>query len=189
MRIHKPAGEYLVLFISLLALFLSVFLIEFRVMKHTGGVFMYPLDDTFIHMSVAKMVAFHDTWGISANEFESASSSILYTIILASIFKIFSANVVIPFIINAIAGVALLIALQRWLRKENLPARAQLIILILIIFLTPIPVLIVTGMEHTLQCLFSFFQLDGKQQPGSKYKKKYTLVPGFIGSTCMCNKV
>ena len=52
------------------------------ILRATGGVFMYPLDDPFIHMQVAKNLAFHQTWGIFPGEFASASSSLLYTLLL-----------------------------------------------------------------------------------------------------------
>ena len=67
-----------------------VLLLELSVLKLTGGITMYPLDDTFIHMQIAKNLAFHHTWGIVPGEFASASSSLLYTLILAFLFKVFS---------------------------------------------------------------------------------------------------
>jgi len=107
-------------------------------------------------MSIAKNLALHHNWGISSNQFQSASSSILYTLILSALFKIFSVNTLIPFIVNLIAGIILLYVIQQRLHKENISAVAQLFILLAVIFFTPLPALIISGMEHTLQCLFSF---------------------------------
>jgi len=149
-------AQWLVTGIALAALFIPVALIEADVLHHTSGIFMYPLDDTFIHLSVAKNVALNGTWGINRSEFASASSSVFYTILLATCFRIFSVSVIIPFIINVVAGLVLIIAIQRWLQKQNISAIAQLVILLCIIFFTPLPTLIISGMEHTLQCLFSF---------------------------------
>jgi hypothetical protein len=145
-----------VLILSLCALIIPIVLIEFNVLKFTNGIFIYPLDDTYIHMSIAKNLALHNNWGISANEFQSASSSILYTLILSALFKLFSVTVIIPFIINLVAGIILIIVIQQRLEKENIRFVFQLIILLLVIFFTPLPVIIISGMEHTLQCLFSF---------------------------------
>jgi hypothetical protein len=81
-------------------LLLTVFGLYFSIRRATGGVFMYPIDDTFIHMVVARTVALHGNWGISGHEFESASSSILYTLILAGLFKVFSVNFFMPLAVN-----------------------------------------------------------------------------------------
>jgi hypothetical protein len=149
-------NEYFVIIIALTAVFIPVFLIEMQVLHNTSGIFMYPLDDTFIHLSVAKNLALSGNWGINKYEFASASSSVFYTVLLAICTKIFSASTLTPFIINIIAGFFLIFVLQRWLKKQNLTPLAQLIILLCVIFLTPLPIIIISGMEHTLQCLFSF---------------------------------
>ena len=145
-----------VLAFALCALIIPVIVIELSVLRSTNGIFIYPLDDTYIHMSIAKNLALYHNWGISANEFQSASSSILYTLLLSALFKLFSVNTIIPFIINLIAGAVLLVVIRQRLQKENIGLDAQLIILLLVIFFTPLPILIISGMEHTLQCLFSF---------------------------------
>jgi hypothetical protein len=142
--------------IALFTTFITVFFLEKMVLRETGGTFMYPLDDPFIHMQVAKNLAFHSTWGINVHEFGSASSSVLYTLLLAGIFKIFSVNVLVPFIINCIAAVFLLAAVHTWLQKQQINAAGRTVILLGLIFFTPLPVMIISGMEHTLQCLFSF---------------------------------
>ena len=64
-----------VLILALLAVFVPVTLIEYYVIRHTNGTFMYPLDDTFIHMALAKNLAFYGNWGMNRYAFASASSS------------------------------------------------------------------------------------------------------------------
>ncbi len=150
-----------VLILAVAAVLLPVAVIEFYVLRHTGGTFMYPLDDTFIHMAVAKNLAFQGNWGIGGHEFESASSSIFYTLLLAGLFKLFSANVLIPFLVNFAAALFSLVVVRRWLEKEGVPGWGQLVILLCLIFLTPMPILLIAGMEHTLQCLFSFLFVFG----------------------------
>src|SRR6185312_17549873 len=102
-------NESIPLLAAVVILLLSVFLIRNSALHHTNGIFTYPLDDTYIHMAVAKNLAFHNNWGINSHDFGSASSSILYTLLLALSFKIFSLHVAIPFIINLVAGIILLI--------------------------------------------------------------------------------
>lgn len=146
----------LVLILALLAVALPVAAIEYYVMRHTNGTFMYPLDDTFIHMALAKNLAFYGNWGMNSQEFASASSSVLYTLLLTAMFRIFSVHILIPLLINSVVGVILVAALQRWLRKEQITGGWQLGVLLLVVFLTPLPIILICGMEHTLQCLFSF---------------------------------
>ena len=149
-------NAYVVIIVSLCALFIPIILTEHSILNFTKGVFSYPLDDTFIHMSIARNLAEHNTWGINQQQFSAASSSILYTILLAALFKIFSVSTLMPFIVNLITGVVLIIVIRRKLSKENVAYASQLFILLAVIFFTPLPALIISGMEHTLQCLFCF---------------------------------
>jgi hypothetical protein len=150
-----------VLALTLAVAGLCVVVIEYQVLGRTNGTFSYPLDDAYIHMALARNLAVHGNWGISPHEFASASSSLLYTLLLAALFKLFSIHVIIPFVFNCVVGVVLLVVVQRWLRKENIAGGGQLGILLVIVFVAPLPILIICGMEHTLQCLFSFLFVFG----------------------------
>ncbi len=163
MRENNPLlnRPYLSLVLALTVFLALVAMLEFQVLHITHGVFMYPLDDTFIHMAVAKNLAFQGNWGIAGHEFESASSSVLYTLLLASLFKLFGVKIIIPFAINLIAGCILLLAIQRRLAKEGINGLGQCWILLAVVILTPLPILVYSGMEHTLQCLFSFLFIFG----------------------------
>jgi hypothetical protein len=152
---------WLVYLIALIALVLPIVVIELQVARVSGGTFMYPLDDTFIHMTVAKTLALHGNWGIAPGEFESASSSVGYTLLLAAMFRVFSVHAYIPFVINLVAAMVLLWVVDRRLLKERVGAFGRLVILLAIVVLVPLPVLVITGMEHTLQSLFSFLFVFG----------------------------
>lgn len=141
---------------ALLVTFVSILLTERGILRDTGGVFMYPLDDPFIHMQIARNLAFHGVWGINPQEFASASSSLLYTLLLALLSKLFTAQVVIPFIVNCIAACFLLAVIHRWLLRMEVGDRVRAVILVGLVIFLPLPVLVMSGMEHTLQCLFCF---------------------------------
>jgi hypothetical protein len=146
----------MVVTVALGLLFVIVAVIEYLALKHTNGVFCYPLDDTFIHLALAKNVANYGVWGTTRYAFQSASSSLLWTSIL-SVLTVFSSNIILfPFILNIITGTGLIIVIQQWLNKQGVSTVAQLIILIVVILFTPLPILIVSGMEHTFQCLVAF---------------------------------
>lgn len=139
---------------GLVVFFVPISLIVWKVLRYTHGVFMYPYDDTFIHLKIADNLI-KGSWGINGNEFASASSSLLYTLVLA-FSRIFSQSVMLPFIVNCIAGITIVIVLHQWLKKHQVNNMAQVFIMALVVFFTPMPLLIISGMEHTLQCLFSF---------------------------------
>ena len=157
----KQISPATVLILALAAVVVPVAGIEVYVLGHTGGTFLYPLDDTFIHMALARNLSFHGNWGMNPYEFASASSSVLYTLLLAGFFKVFSVQVAIPFVINCVVAVFLLAVVRRWLEKEGVPGWGQLVLLLCLIFFTPVPILVICGMEHGLQCLFSFLFIYG----------------------------
>ncbi|TDX01902.1 hypothetical protein [Dinghuibacter silviterrae] len=130
--------------------------ITLTVWHHTGGHWSYPLDDTYIHMALARNLAFFHNWGINHQDFGAASSSPLYTLLLAGLFKAFTIHICIPLLVNLVFAVVLLRVLQVALHREGLSALASLWVLLAVIVLTPLPILVVSGMEHVLQCLFSF---------------------------------
>jgi hypothetical protein len=144
------------LILAVLVTGIYIFFFERGVLRTTGGVFSYPLDDTFIHMAIGKNLAFHNTWSINPGEFESASSSLLYSWLLAFFFKVITNSILVPFIINCAAGFFLLLAIDKWLMRQQISVTGRSLILLAVVFFAPLPIMIILGMEHTLQCLFCF---------------------------------
>jgi hypothetical protein len=126
----------------------------------SGGIFIYPVDDAYIHMELAKNLALHGTWGINPSEFASASSSPLYTLLLALLIRLFGNHIFLPLAINILAALVLIIVAIRWLQRQGLNATQVALIVMVLIIATPLPVLALSGMEHTLQILFSFLFLS-----------------------------
>lgn len=141
---------------GLAMLLAPVVFIEWQVLQVTHGTIAYPLDDTFIHLAVAKNLALRHTWGIEANVFSSASSSPLYTLVLAAGLLIGGTTSLLPLIINLAAAIIFVVALHCWLLKQGLRHGAHISILSGTVLLVPLPVLVVFGMEHTQQLLFCF---------------------------------
>jgi hypothetical protein len=149
-----------VLPLAFITFLLPIVLIEIPVLSYTNGAFIYPLDDTFIHMTIAKDIATYHVWGTSPHEFSSASSSILYPLILSAAIAIFGARIIIPFLLNLIVGCILIVVIKNYLQKNGLPPLSQLLVLLGIILLIPLSVIAMVGMEHTLQILFAFLFVD-----------------------------
>ena len=146
----------LVLITAILALFIPIVLIEHEVLIQTHGTIAYPLDDAFINLTLAKNLAFEHVWGITRNSFSSVSTSLLYPFILAILYLITGASVIVPLMVNLTAAIGFLVALHRWLIRLQINPIPQLLILLAVIYLTPLPSLVISGMEYPLELLFIF---------------------------------
>ena len=150
--------KYLPLLTGLGFVAIVVAAIEYVTMKKTGGHFCYPLDDTFIHMAVAKNLVLHGNWGITPSGFVSTSSSPLFTVVLSLFFAVFSIHLIVPFVISSIGTVLMLLAMQRELdRHSSLSVLHKIICVLAVMIVGPIPALTLLGMEHTLQIAFTLF--------------------------------
>ncbi|ACU61160.1 hypothetical protein [Chitinophaga pinensis] len=130
-----------------------------QVLAHTGGHFCYPLDDTFIHMAIAKNFALHGVWGINAQEFSAASSSPLYTLILAACFKAGINSIWMPFYINVCFAFLLVYMTDLLLQRFSLSAPVRCITLLALVILVPVPVMVASGMEHMLHAFLAVWML------------------------------
>jgi hypothetical protein len=146
-------------YLSLFVFALPLVTIIIQMLDATGGVFVYPIDDTYIHLAVAKNLVNHHTWGVSGHEFASASSSVSYPIILSGIFLLTGVQTIVPFVVNVLAALAFMYVLKKWMDRQELGLTEQLIVMIGTILLTPLPTIVLVGMEHTLHLLFFFLFL------------------------------
>ncbi len=133
-----------------------VAVLEYLALKKTGGHFCYPLDDPFIHMALAKNLVLHGNWGINATDWTSTSSSPLFTILLALLFKLFSpGNIFLPMLLSCAGTVLALAAMQKELnRHSTLTAVNQAVLVIITLLVGTLPAMSLLGMEHTLQIAF-----------------------------------
>lgn len=141
-RAMPAIGVYLALVGTLLWLSLG----------RTGGMFVYAQDDPYIHLALARTLAEHGVWGIRPNEFASASSSPLWTLLLATLWKLGAHAVWAPFALNILFGVVFLGVCGSYVARTFRSAHAATILCALVV-ITPLPTLALIGMEHTLQAL------------------------------------
>jgi hypothetical protein len=144
-----------VFWVVLLALMIPVILAEQRILDHTQGNLTLPRDESFVNISVGKNLAFYGVWGLSKYAFQPAASSLLYPIILVPFFFIAGANLLIPLLINMVAAIFLLKIVQRSLVKKDQPLLIQMAVLLLLVYLTALPLLVISGMEYTVFLLFT----------------------------------
>ncbi|WP_044563052.1 hypothetical protein [Azospirillum sp. B4] len=130
----------------------------------SGRPFAYPLDDAYIQMSVARTLHDSGTWGIDRLDPAAASSSPFYVLLLAVAYTLagkLAAFEWVPLVINALAMVGSLLVWDRILddaaamapAAARPSARLRFALLMAPAVATPLAVMTLIGMEHTLQCL------------------------------------
>lgn len=123
-------------------------------LRVSDGRLVYVLDDPAIHLAIARNLAEHGTWGVVPGHFESASSSPVWTMILAAGVTVLPAGEeALALVLNLVAGVAVLALLARAqtvLRpalRRPLDVAATVVVTVAVLFL---PAAAMVGMEHVL---------------------------------------
>ena len=115
----------------------------------TNGETPYPLDDTFIHLAIARNLA-SGHWGIHPGEVANASSSPLYTALIAVLGIAGVPWLWIPLAINVLSAILLLGAAAEILSHFTVPIHTARFALGGLVVLLPLPYIAMFGMEHTL---------------------------------------
>jgi hypothetical protein len=119
-------------------------------LRHSGGHLVYALDDAYIHMAMARNLVEHRVFGVTRYGFTSSSSSPLWTLLLETCFAIAGTRAWLPLVLNVASAVLLLAVADRVLRAHAVAPRLRLWALLAVVFLTPLPSLVMTGQEHIL---------------------------------------
>lgn len=138
---------------AILILIVVVLAILMQSLRLTGGSFTYALDDSYIHMSLAKNYVRHGVLGVTPFEFTSASSSPLWTLVLVSVFSVIGVQEIAPFLLCIAMTAGVLLLANFVMFKGGLSAGWRLSGLLWIIFATPMAPIIFGGMEHPAQIL------------------------------------
>jgi hypothetical protein len=120
--------------------------------KH--GVALYPLDDSYIHLSLARTLATTGVWGVTPQHPAAASSSPLWSLALAALMWLaprmsLAAISWTPLIWNVAAALGL-IALWHAILAG---VRWRAVIVMILVAVVPLPAIAMIGMEHVLQAL------------------------------------
>jgi len=122
-------------------------------LRNNQGHLIYALDDPYIHMAMAKNFAQHGVWGVTRYEFSSSSSSPLWTLLISTAYLLFQVNDLAPFVLNFILSALAVGVVYVLLKGEHFDPPLTFISLVLVAFLTPLPALIFTGVEHILHTI------------------------------------
>lgn len=120
----------------------------------TGGAFVYPLDDAYIHLALAKNLAEGGGYGIAPGEFTPTSSSVVWPWLLAGL-RSLSGSALVPLILNAVAAGAMVVFVERRLRAAGRGPWARFGGSVAVVAGLPVLPLVFIGMEHTAHALFS----------------------------------
>ncbi len=125
-------------------------------MYMNSGLFIYVLDDPYIHMTIARNFVSSGHWAANGLDFSSATSSPLWTLIISAIFFVTGPFSIVPFELNILFGILCICAAYFILIRFGLK-RHLLFILMIFIFAAPLPALTFTGMEHLMQIFLALF--------------------------------
>jgi hypothetical protein len=128
-RRHWPIASALAIY------WLATAVLVVRSRRYTGGLLVYPIDDAYVHMAIARNVALNHVWGVTRHGFTSATSSPLWTLLLTLTYMV----------IGVLIG--------RVMEARSADPRLTLVVLVATIFIAPLPTLTMTAMEHALHAL------------------------------------
>lgn len=125
--------------------------------RQAEGHLIFSLDDAYIHMAMAKNLARHGVWGVNASGFASASSSLLWTALLAGCYLLFGVNGWAPFALNVLSCLAILFIADHYWRRWGATAWLRALGGIAIVLSVPLALLPLMGMEHALHLLLTLW--------------------------------
>jgi hypothetical protein len=159
MRVLK---KYTVFLLSLVFIAVLCTVMCWVSMQKTNHHFSYPLDDTFIHLAMAKNIAMQGCWGINSNAYSATSSSPVFTALLALLIFFSSNHLVLPLLLSSAGTLLLLWLLAKELyQHSSLPTSYQLLVVICTCVLGTTATLTLLGMEHTIQAALVFLFVYG----------------------------
>lgn len=148
--------KYLPSFISLTALSIIFIIVLNQILINNNNHFVYPVDDTYIHLTIARNIAETSVPGINPGEFAYLTSSPLWTLILSGAYAIGFHSELVPLIINLLLSIIFIFHLNRFLNNYIDNKQQQTVYLFLILIVTSLLHLIFIGMEHLLHTFLSF---------------------------------
>ena len=119
-----------------------------------GGEYVYPIDDTYIHIAMAKCLAFDGTWGVEAGKTAFCSSSPLWTLLLAGLYRLFGVSETLPWFLALGFNVGLIFAVCRFFADLRLGVCWQLAVAVCTAVAGPVFCTTALGMEHAMHAFF-----------------------------------
>jgi hypothetical protein len=175
----------LVPYILALELFVFVSAISvFYSMRRTGGQFVYPLDDTYISMAMAKNIAVHGVMGLTPHEFSFSSSCPLWIWLIAGVYVLAGPAWWVPLALGILAGIFALGIAYRVLAAAQCDNASTTMGLLALCILAPLPAMALSGMEHALHIALVLWFVAGACRflsgEGGSFLKLLALLPALV---------
>ncbi|MBV8436565.1 MAG: hypothetical protein JOY95_03535 [Silvibacterium sp.] len=170
-----PLGIALALYGAITA---AVFFASFRAADHH---FVFALDDPYIAMAMARSLALHGTWGVTRFAFSSASSSPLFTLILAFLYRLTGVHEITSLVVSWTAGAFAIYLADRFLR-EHLNWRLRVVTLTIFVVATPLFVIGLLGMEHTLHLALALAFVSGFDKASDSPRRLFAITALMVGA-------
>jgi hypothetical protein len=144
LRRHWPSLLVAVLFLA------AVLPAAARARAQTGNRTFYPLDDTYIQMTVAKNLAERGVWGSTRFGFSSPCSSLTWPLALAMTDVVAGVSDVTPLVLNILFAVCLMVVVDRALARCGLAPFVRTAVIAEVVIEASVPGMVLMGMEHVL---------------------------------------
>lgn len=158
-------------------------------LRGTDGRLVYALDDTYIHMAVAKTLASHGVWGCTPFHFSSSSSSLLWTFGLGVAYRAFGPHDVLPLVLNVALAIATLVVADAWLARFGARPLLRASALLGVVVAFPLAAMVLIGMEHILHLLltigFAGAAVEALTSPpgeGARERRRRTVALCLLGA-------
>jgi hypothetical protein len=117
------------------------------------GKLVYAIDDAYIHIANARNLAETGVWGIRGNEYAFCSSSPVWTLVLAFLFKVFGSHECIPGIVAFCSCLGCAAIVSQILLVAGLDRKMCILLGVMTLLAIPVTTPAILGMEHALHVL------------------------------------
>lgn len=131
------------------------------------GEISYTVDDAYIHCTIARNLVLHGTFGIIPGEFAGASSSLLWTYLLAFTFLMSGIHAWLPALLATLFGALAIERSNLMLKRIGIGPWLRIAMVLMAMAYAPLLPIVSTGMEHTFHAwsvmgLFALLVGDAK---------------------------
>ena len=145
---------------------------------------IYPLDDTYIHLSIAQNLSHFGNWSVVPSPFQFSSSSPLFSLILLMTGTWLGFPSYLPLAINCVVGAGLFLWVAKSISQFFESPQITFWVCTIYLVLLPFHLLVLLGMEHLLHLFLSllFMQevLPSLWEENGKEGTKWRLVLYFL---------
>jgi hypothetical protein len=159
-QVSKRLESWRVALPAICVLLAQIAFTNLLIYQKTDGVQSYPLDDAYIHFSIAKNLVLHGNYGVSPGPFSPASSSLLWPLLLAASSTVTGMWASLPLALNSVFACVSCWVLAECVALSPMTRAQKSVLVVLVSALSPLASLAHLGMEHVLHlCLTLAFTL------------------------------